>query len=243
MSRLEGIQKQREKKLESPPPDIEIVSEMEIYLLDENGERSKRICGKQQRSMPKGYVCLNPAGSGTGHLHTGPCRIHEPKPILHKVSMMRKMRELTPEGKDLFPTISEKLDLIDNTKIEMESLDEEINMMYILLNEVLTQTDEDDQLTPKRRTEALNILKEITKAKEVGIKLKQQIFIDPKTLEVFVKQIFGILKQMPDETMMHRIMDRIYKEVIVPTNLEKQNDFTSNFVKKHTKEADYEDIN
>jgi hypothetical protein len=81
-------------KLMRKPPRIEYVSHLEVWRLDEEGDREKRICGRVScqrlpQFIPEGipnphgvvnprneYRCTFKAGFGTGHLGLGPCRYH-----------------------------------------------------------------------------------------------------------------------------------------------------------------------
>ncbi len=83
-----------EEILKRPPPRILAVSKIEAYLLDEQGERTRRICGsRRSKSFPSCVPigidnphkwinpleqarCLNPAGTRTDHLGIGPCWLH-----------------------------------------------------------------------------------------------------------------------------------------------------------------------
>jgi len=55
-------------------PQIDRVSEDEVYLVDDKGRRVKRICGYR---LPAGGVCRRTAGFGTIHLGVGLCKEHE----------------------------------------------------------------------------------------------------------------------------------------------------------------------
>jgi len=80
--------------LQKKPPRVEKVSLIEMYKLDENGKRIRRICGHRKNKtfpnhVPYGvpnphgvkdprneYVCCNDAGKMTNHLGIGPCWYH-----------------------------------------------------------------------------------------------------------------------------------------------------------------------
>jgi len=83
-----------EEILKAPPPRILAISKIEAYLLDEKGERKRRICGSRRaKSFPSCVPigmdnphnwtnpleqarCLNHAGARTDHLGFGPCWLH-----------------------------------------------------------------------------------------------------------------------------------------------------------------------
>jgi len=67
-------------------PEIEHVSSTENWLLDDYGNRVRRICGAQRVGQPQGRVCLVRAGNRTIHVGLGPCRKHEPSgPALNRM--------------------------------------------------------------------------------------------------------------------------------------------------------------
>lgn len=67
------------------PPQVERVSPFEVYLLNEHGERVRRVCGAKRGGLPEQFACLRPAGAGTDHKRHGRCSMHEakrwPKPV------------------------------------------------------------------------------------------------------------------------------------------------------------------
>ena len=83
-----------EEFLKTPPPNIEIVSLIEIYKLDGEGNRKTRVCGMPRKNnlptfVPEGvanphgvvnpreqYRCTHAAGRRTSHLGIGCCREH-----------------------------------------------------------------------------------------------------------------------------------------------------------------------
>jgi len=83
-----------EELLKEPPPKILRVSTIEYYLLDDKGERQRRICGQRRTKKypscvpvgidnPHKWInpvdqarCMNRAGSWTDHNGIGPCRLH-----------------------------------------------------------------------------------------------------------------------------------------------------------------------
>ena len=83
-----------EEFLKKPPPRLEIVSLIEIYRLDEDGNRKSRVCGMPRKTnlptfVPEGvanphgvlnpreeYRCCKAAGYATSHTGIGCCRKH-----------------------------------------------------------------------------------------------------------------------------------------------------------------------
>lgn len=76
LAQFEQIERQSArdaKRLNSVPPQIEEINPREIYLLDLDGHRVKKICGFKDEEWP----CTISAGSGTLHEGIGRCRKHE----------------------------------------------------------------------------------------------------------------------------------------------------------------------
>ena len=83
--------------LKKPPPKIEKVSPDEIWILDSDGSRLSRICGRWREDLPnfcplgsednphnvtnpsREYVCQELAGSSTLHPGIGCCARHQPQ--------------------------------------------------------------------------------------------------------------------------------------------------------------------
>ena len=210
----QNITRQRERQLQEPSPIIEKVSDIEVYLL-QDGERTRRICGKQKANMPEGYVCLSKAGAGTEHVGYGYCSIHEMIHPQNKVSMWKRIREENPT---MIPTIREALETSDSIeKKELVNIDNVIQMQQALLLAQL-KTGEGQEWTMKRSEHIISITNAITKAIEAKSRIEKTISIEPKDLKAFIHQIFDIIKKNLDDINARKIMQIMFDEVIVPMN-------------------------
>jgi len=70
------IHESTKKAIAKGPPNVHEVSPYEVYLINPDGTRGRRICGAKRANLPPQYVCLMPAGKGTDHVGVGRCRIH-----------------------------------------------------------------------------------------------------------------------------------------------------------------------
>ena len=122
-----------EEILKKPPPKILTISKIECYLLDEQGERVRRICGmRRQKSFPShvpvgidnphGWVnpldqarCLNHAGSNTDHVGIGPCRLH--------------MAQIAVEGRKGVPTSEQFKQYIKDNHLDGSDLRQGVTHM------------------------------------------------------------------------------------------------------------------
>ena len=213
---LDGIKASREESLKNPPPTVKRISTTEIYLLDPATEkRKKRICGKQKKDMPEGYVCLNEAGKNTNHPGYGFCSIHERHLPQHvKVSMWKRINQENP---NMLPKLGVALDICDRIQDEdLRNVDEDIKMLYALLQVHLDCKPEDWK--KDAADHALNLVKEIIKAKEAKTRIEKTILLDPKSIAGFLKQIFSIIKKTLTEQDAKIILQTIYNDVVIPMN-------------------------
>ena len=94
LRRYEYSEDQLTRVLHKKPPSVHYASKMEVFLLNEHGERKRKICGAPRRRMPAvipdgiynpydvksprlAYPCTKASGHGTDHLGAGYCRTHE----------------------------------------------------------------------------------------------------------------------------------------------------------------------
>jgi len=210
------IEAQKEKALEKPAPVTERVSPIEVWLLDPaTRQRKKRICGRQKSSFPEGYVCLNEAGKGTPHIGYGLCSSHERiLPQTHKVSLWRQIRAENPK---IMPTLGEALDISDRIEDEdLKNVNDDIRMLYALLQVHLDCKKSEWQ--KDRADHALNLVKEIIKAKETKSRIEKTILLDPRSISAFLQQVFSIIKKSLTETDARLIMQTIYTDIVIPMN-------------------------
>ena len=126
----------REKRLKEKPKSFELVdTNFERWVLDDKGERLKRVCGCQKNKYPKAnipkhrpvtieaYLCENGAGAMTGRLGTGYCKVHPVGDNYNKNATKKWVEEKAYE--DSFMAISEREKKRFGNKDVFESLVEE----------------------------------------------------------------------------------------------------------------------
>lgn len=92
--RIERLASRDAKRLVSSPPVIEEVSPKEIYLLDNNSHRVKKICGFMDGEWP----CTISAGLNTLHEGIGRCKKHEGTPTGKKEYLQRYLDTLDSDS-------------------------------------------------------------------------------------------------------------------------------------------------
>ena len=203
----------------SSKPKIKKISHYEIYLLDEKGKQTKRICGTQRNQMPSGYVCTNKAGDGTDHPGWGQCNYHD--------------RQITnPNNTSLWLELNQRAGLPANlfeyyqnaevvTEQHLSSVDDDIRALYALQTYVLSRRrdpDNEDEgyITNHDIDLVMKLTDKIMKAKEIRVKLNKEVSLDTTTVKAFVDQIFKIILANAAKNVGKRILSEILEEVIVP---------------------------
>jgi len=203
-----------------PKPDIEKVSNYEVYQLDRDKKRIKQICGVQRNNAPEGYVCLKPAGHGTNHPGTGPCKAHDRQLMNpNNTSLWHKMNR----SQNLPSTLMEFMENateIEETQLAM--VDEDIRMLYALQSYFLESKSKPDKDGKEKELSyddielSLKIINSIISAKEKRVKLKKEVVLDASTVKVFVDQVFKIIVGNTNQAHSRRILTEILDNVIMP---------------------------
>ena len=213
-------------KIKDPPPEIEIVSPHEVYLLDEEGDRVRKICGRQKSGFPKGYVCEQSAGHGTNHPGVGNCKKHDSSiPNPKNVGLWDRLNK----DQGLPSTLAEYLEnASDIEERHLTSVDEDIKALYGLFTYQMSKRkkaalakgdiDEEQQLQLSNADLelALKIMDKILKAKEVRLKLSRELTLDTSTIKMFVNQIFQVATQKLPEHQAKMLLNAFLDQVIIP---------------------------
>lgn len=211
-------------QVKDPPPLIEKITPHEIYLLDEDGERVKKICGAPKRNMPPGYVCLQSAGHKTSHPGYGACKSHDTSiPNGNNIGLWDRLNK----DAGLPSTLAEYLQ--NASEIEEQHLttvDEDIKALYGLLQYQLSkrqkyqnkenQDEEEIFLSNSELDLALKIMDKILKAKDLKLKLSRELTLDTSTIKQFVNQIFQVATQKLPEHHAKMLLNAFLEEVIIP---------------------------
>lgn len=195
------------------------VSPYEVYLIDKEGQPSKRICGVQRNNRPKGHLCHMDAGAGTSHPGVGPCSSHD--------------RQITnPNNTSLWHRLNREhnlpstlMEFLDNARdIEdrvLASIDDDIKFLYALQAYFLEKKGQNADgkevdLSSDNIELALKITDSIIKAKEKRVKIKKEIVLDATTVRAFIDQIFRIIMANTNKAHSRRILTEILDGVIMP---------------------------
>ena len=209
------------------PPLVEKVNPYEVYLLDEEGERLKKICGGQRRGLPEGYVCTQSAGHNTNHPGIGPCKKHD-----YSIPNSRNTRlwDTLNRAHGLPSTLSEYLSYSDDIEERhLTTVDEDIKTLYGILSYQLSKRNIDSEDLKKSEKElkeitlsnadldlALKIMDKILKAKDIRMKLSKELILDTSTIKMFVHQIFRVATEKLAEHQAKMLLNAFLEEVIIP---------------------------
>ncbi|NHJ46158.1 MAG: hypothetical protein FK733_00085 [Asgard group archaeon] len=202
----------RAKNLDRVPPKVERITEFEVYLLDEQNQRIKRICGHKRNAVPNEFPCLVDAGYGTEHSGVGFCLKHD--------STGMKSDFLISGETDFPETVRSAVDRIrDMDDSQMSDLDGDIKVLYALLQFIMTGTGTDDNnrvLSKEGVKTATQIIQKIIDAKKTKHDLRKTMSIDVKMIRAFLNQVLGIIRRNVDEATSNRIFTEILQQVVFP---------------------------
>tara|TARA_R100000458_G_scaffold59009_3_gene68400 strand:- start:943 stop:1680 length:738 start_codon:yes stop_codon:yes gene_type:complete len=225
MDKLNNIKATLKKSedFSSPPPQVDIVSTHEVYIIDKNGERGRKICGAQRKDAPAGYVCLRPAGANTSHPGWSQCKQHDTALTNgNNTSLWATMNR----GAGLPVNLSEFLENTNHIEDKhMRMVDDDIKLLYALQAGLITR----DPMTQSDLDMVVKITDRILKAKEMKRKLEKEVQLDTKTVKEFINQIFGLIVANASRNVAKSIMTEILDKVIIPFNTQNRisgNDFS-----------------
>jgi len=145
------------------PPTVETVSPFEVYLLNENGDRVRRICGAKRRNLPKRFVCTRPPGGGTDHKGSGRCKLHEVSQWARLPSLVYNDQSYTRSFEGYAALAYEELSGRDIADVTPEIID--LTAQRLLLHDKINPTDSVRTLVPISRQVA-DIDKKIVDARK-----------------------------------------------------------------------------
>lgn len=214
----------RYKRLKTGPKRIEIVSNNEIYLLDREGERRYKICGRRLSGMPDVFRCSMRAGVGTSHLGAGVCYHHE-QGLDRTQPKINKLWDMLNKEAGVPSTLAEVLEhakQIDKNILDV--VDPEIRILYGLLGYVATKNKnvEGAALTQTDINTMIRITEKIARIKLLRRELEAETKLDMETITIFLKEIFKIISKYTSDTIKSQIMISILDNVIKPYKKQKK---------------------
>ena len=169
---------------------IEKVSDTEVWLLDKEGKRLERICGKTRPGIPDEFPCTEPAGKGTKHEGEGYCELHDID--LQLVSKPRNTYEILidPERKK---SVLDYLALSAQDNSEHHtSVDHEIELLESIIAKLLDTNK--DTLTTRVADEIAKVVQKLGNLKKIKIDTLKKEKLDNEVIARFLKSILGIIK-------------------------------------------------
>lgn len=202
--------------------NVKVVSKNEVYLLDDEGQELKRICGHIKKD---GLRCKAPAGWKTDHSGYGLCYHHDRGRNASK--SWRQLSQDIAEGSSLGKILERSQD----GEVVINDVTKEINFQQALLlwyiDHVMNRTDYDEdgnemepEFTPKDIKILKNLNQDMIKAKESAAKIKGSLKLDAVVVRKFVDSILTFLvselesKLRKNEVM--QLMEKLMEKVLVP---------------------------
>jgi len=112
------------KRLTTDKPKVEEISLREIYLLNEQGHRVSKICGKVDE---EGWPCTKSSGVGTLHEGEGRCKQHD-SPDTDKKEYLGRLLETLSADSDM-TEFFKKADLAEEDFFDTERLTRAVSAM------------------------------------------------------------------------------------------------------------------
>lgn len=234
-----------EELLQKKVAPIEIVSPIEVWTLDEEGRRKRRICGQYKsmrlpRFVPDGvtnphgvqdpqqeYRCAAAAGYRTDHPGIGPCKWHSG--YMKKTSVL--VREQYLLGGDAMSEDEAVVkcqfdDYIE--KVRAEYSDEDLwNIQRVLVElealklQVRDALNEKDVIDLDLMDQFIKLTKQALDAQMTQVKRDQTLLQLRGVKEVLQAMVNGVISLIEEEAKAHpeliiRILGRLETDVLVP---------------------------
>ena len=203
----------------------------EVWLLDEEGERIKQVCGYPKKGTPKillrnglkkDLICNKSPGFGTIHKGVGFCDSHERGTLTTTSRNFLEIARVYSENNSLSDILKE----VELMEIKATDVVDEIKMLTALqlqLMEWIDDTEDVDGRTwnPIRVSMMVNILREIIKSKESAARIEGSMRLELNTLQQVVEMIMSFLVKELNNLNIPRdkvteILHKMTEEVFVP---------------------------
>ena len=208
----EYFEKKKETALAKGKPQIEKVTQFEVYLVKDGG-RDRRICGSKKRGIPAEYPCLSHAGSGTNHLGVGYCVTHDPKCALDD-KYWRKLNTSMGVPVDIQELYENTTDL---QKTQLFSLSNVMQRTTILYWDIMQHPESENKETGEnefshwQRQELRKLDRQMIDIIESERKLDNQGRLKGATINSFLDAFFGIITSTLDANKAKLLMNRLMK--------------------------------
>jgi len=183
---------------ENPVPNIEVVTQSEIYLLDDKGRRERRICGVIKNGRP----CLKDAGVGTSHSGSGRCFKHSD--LLREKKTKGFMQRITTA---VLKDESElKKAALNSEEIDVYNIDDLLKILYMFLEDHINKNQYNFKKTDVQQ--AIDLVDMIRKLIETHQKKEQQQINTMIILTVY-KGMLDIIGKYVDSQVLEKIKNDI----------------------------------
>lgn len=195
--------------MEVRKPKIKVISHDEVYLLDNEDNVIKRICGAKREGIPEEFPCTNNAGEGTKHEGAGRCLIHDKALSKHQ----ERNTYTILIDKDKPRTILDYLTLstsLDSNRLK--NVDSEIQLLESSIASVLEKHK--DTMTMKTAKELSQIIEKLGRLKQIKIDSDKKIQLD---FGVVTKLIKGVMLAVKMHINSPEVFRRIISDILVTT--------------------------
>ena len=193
-------------------PSIERVSDIEVWLLDEEGIRSKRICGKIRVGIPEEFPCIEDAGKETEHEGAGYCDTHDVEIVLTPKTRNTYEALVDPNSQR---SVMDYLARTSQSGTEHHtSVDSEIELLEALIASLIKS--EGAAITPKKADDIAKVAQKLGNLKKIKIETMKKEKLDAEVVGRFLKSVLGIIKMHSSSQTAKNIIMDIITNVAVP---------------------------
>lgn len=198
-------------KIDVSKPNIEVISHDEIYLLDQNNNRTKRICGAKREGISEDFPCMEVAGLDTSHPGIGRCYLHD-----HQISMVKKTstyrQMIDVDGKD--KNLIDFLSLADTLEIEeLTSVDSEIKLLQSMITMLLSSNP---KITSKKASDISRMLEKLGRLKSLKVESAKKAQLDFTVVNKLLKGIIMSIRMHVSPEAAKRVIADVLTTTINP---------------------------
>ena len=193
-------------------PNIERVSDQEVWLLDDENNRVRRICGKVRKGVPDEFPCTEDAGKGTAHEGEGYCEVHDVEIVMSPKTRNTYEMLVDKERKKSFMDY-----IVGAASSESEhhtSVDGEIELLEAIIASLVKTHG--DSMTPKVADDIAKVAQKLGNLKKIKIETIKKEKLDSEVVARFLKSIMGIIKMHTTSERAKVIIADIVQNVAVP---------------------------
>ena len=193
-------------------PKIERVSDQEVWLLDVEGKRERRICGKIRVAIPDEFPCTEDAGKDTKHEGSGYCEVHDVKISLVPKSQNTYEMLINPDRKRSLVDY-----IVDTSQSDSEhhtSVDSEIELLEAIIAKLVNSNNA--AMTGKVADDIAKVVQKLGNLKKIKIETIKKEKLDVEVISKFLKSVIGIIKMHTSAQTAKLIIVDIIGNVAVP---------------------------